>query len=59
MLKRRDGAMDLNELFEKNAFHYSHSQSARQCIVRLVNSGALKQFYIENKQIKLKEEVNG
>jgi hypothetical protein len=56
ILNRRGGVMDLNELFEKDSFHYSHSKSARQCIVRLVKIGALKQFYIENKQLKLKVE---
>lgn len=49
LLARNGGKVLIKELFEKNRFHYSNARSARQCIVSLCRSGAIKEFEIDGK----------
>ncbi len=46
----RDGGKSLiKTFFDTDAYHYSHSKSARACITKLCREGAIKEFSIEGK----------
>lgn len=47
-IARQGGSVPVKGFFDKNRYHYSSPQSARQCIVNLCKVGAIKQFHIQD-----------
>lgn len=52
-IKRNGGRMPIKEVFENNKYHYSSSKSAAQCITKLCRKGAIKEFYLDGKDLVL------